>query len=186
MKIIFFSDTHWTLKQYFADIDFADIDLIVFCWDNTIKDFELFSNIKIKKIWILWNNLPHLANKKINIFKEFNIEDITWRKYIFKNISFYWIDGKMLYLIQEKIWGKIEKLNEFLNTKVDIVISHFPVFWIMDDPEDFSHLWLKFLREYIQKNDPQFLIHWHMHVDDKSKFLNTKIIQIYPYKIIQI
>jgi len=55
MKTLFLSDTHWLLKEYFHEIDFSNIELIVFLWDNEVDDLELFHDINIKKIWILWN-----------------------------------------------------------------------------------------------------------------------------------
>lgn len=201
MQTLFLSDTHWELHNYINEISFSNIDLIVFLWDNYVEDLELLKNINIKKIGVLWNHTPYENTKqKIDIFETYNIENIEWKIFEFNNYTFLWIPWKTKYLFyetlkdkqkslkpnQEKI-NEIEKeLNEFMNKKADIIISHFPCFWIMDNPASMSHRWLKVLEKYIEMNNPRYLFHWHLHTQKEEIFIETKIIQVYPYLISKI
>lgn len=90
----------------------------------------------------------------------------------------------------EKIMTELKNFEKRIldieKQRPDIIISHFPALWIMDNPMDSSHRGLNFLKEYIKRSDPSFLIHWHLH-ESKSEILwNTRIEQIFPYKILEI
>lgn len=103
MKIIFFSDTHWLLKEFFHEIDFSNIELIVFLWDNEVDDLELFKDINIKKIWVLWNHTPYeITRIKIDIFEEYWIENIDWKIFKFntKMIITYIFEYKIDFIYQ--------------------------------------------------------------------------------------
>lgn len=201
MQTLFLSDTHWELHKHINEINFSDIELIVFLWDNEVDDLELFKDINIKKVWILWNHLPYEITKiKVDIFEKYNIENIDWKIFEFNNHTFLWIAWKYKYLLYETLKNKtnslkslkpnqeqineIEReLNEFINKKADIIISHFPVYWIMDNPNSMSHKWLKILEKYIEINNPKFLFHWHLHNNEEQYLYNTKITQVFMYRI---
>lgn len=204
MRVAFFSDTHGNLKDYFDKINFNGVDLIVFLGDNEIQDLELFHSLKLKKIGILWNHTPWEKNKiKIDIFKQYNILDISWKKFEFHGKTFFGIPGEMKYILCESImnWQRllfdnsnIEKEIKELYNKIDIlkkenpniILSHFPAFWIMDKPKDFAHRGLNFLKEYISNKSPNYVIHGHLHKNDTKKLNKTKVIQIYQYNILDI
>lgn len=205
MKTLFISDTHWELKNHFEEINFNGVELIVFLWDNETSDIELFKDIQIKKVWILGNHPPWEKTKiKIDIFKEFQIEDISWKEFNYKGIKFFWIPGEMKYIVLETIikWqtilpsfssDKIQEINT-INEKIsllhfirpDIILSHFPAFGIMDKPKDLSHRGLKFIKDHISEFGPKMLIHGHLHKDDSKKLWRTKIQQVFIYKIIDL
>lgn len=191
MQALILSDTHWELNKYINEINFSNIDLIIFLWDNYTEDFELLKNINIKKIGILWNHPPYENTKeKIDIFEKYWIENISWKKFEYKKVSFFWIPWETKNILLESMKNKIptdfvDKIQIFQNTKVDIIISHFPAFWIMDS-KNLSHRWLIFLKDYILKYSPKYLFHWHLHKQEKQKYLQTDIIQVYPYLIINL
>lgn len=201
MKVAFFSDTHWELHKHFHKIDFTGVELIVFLWDNETTDFELFRDIKIKKIWFLGNHSPWENTRvKLDIFKEFGIEDISWKVFEFWSLKFFGIPGNMKYVVTEAImkWQitfpvfrdttkDIEEYKEkikLLNTKkVDIILSHFPIFGVMDKPKDLSHRGLYALEEYVSQKNPKYLFHGHLHKDNSKKIGITHVQQIYMWKI---
>ena len=136
---------------------------------------------------------------KVDIFEEYWIENIDWKIFEFNNHTFLWISWKYKYLFYESLdknkdldlkndWlEEIEKeFKEFLSKKVNIVISHFPVYWIMDRPASISHRWLKILEKYIEINNPEYLFHWHLHSNEEQYYYNTKITQIFMYKIVEL
>lgn len=148
MKLLFLSDTHWNLLNIKDEINFSNIDLIVLLWDNSISDLEFLESINIKKIWILWNNRFRWGDWNIGNLGDFWIEDISFKRFEFGWISFYWIDWNLSYQIFEDMkekWtmkifnpdikNEIEsidlKVKDFFNqTKIDFLISHFPARWI--------------------------------------------------------
>lgn len=204
MRVAFFSDTHGNLKDYFDKINLNGVDLIVFLWDNEIQDLELFRSLQLKKIGILWNHTPWEKTKiKIDIFKEYNILDISWQKFEFKGKTFFGIPGEIRYIISEEImkWQSVipsldntkthiqdlkNKIEILQKSKPDIILSHFPAFGIMDKPKDFAHRWLHFLSEYINANFPKYLIHGHLHMDKSVKVNKTKVQQVFLYKILDL
>ncbi len=192
MNLLLFSDTHWELSKYIDEINFENIDLLVFLWDNLIADFELLKQIPIRKIGILGNNDPSEGlSEKIDIFKHYDIEDIAFKRILIEGKSFFGIDGSVSYMLSETLpkttthpWVlKIqEKLEDFVNMEsVDILISHFPCAWIMSG-DNLMYRWLKSIRSFIEKNHPDYFFHWHMHNPEESELWNTKIIQVYPWK----
>lgn len=204
MKILFVSDTHGELKERFKSINFTGVELIVFLWDNETDDLELFRNIDIKKVWFFGNHTPREKTRiKIDIFKEFEIEDISWREFKFNGVKFFGIPGEMKYIIYEEIlkWQSVipsmdtsktyiqdmkSKIEILQKSKPDIILSHFPAFGIMDKPKDFAHRWLHFLSEYINTNSPKYLIHGHLHMDKSVKVNKTKVQQVFMYKILDL
>jgi len=204
MRIAFFSDTHWELYKIFDKINFNGVNLIVFLWDNEIQDLQLFRSLKLKKIGILWNHTPREKTKiKIDIFKEFWIEDISWKKFEFNGIKFFWIPGEMKYIISETVMKGQGTISAFDNikphiydlenkikilkkSKPDIILSHFPAFGIMDKPKDFAHRWLHFLSEYISIFSPKYLIHGHLHTEKTMNIWKTKVQQVFQYNILDI
>lgn len=74
---------------------------------------------------------------------------------------------------------------------LDILISHSPPFGIHDD-SDQAHQGLKALNWLIKVAKPKFLLHGHTHfyrnniADSETIYEKTKIINVYPYKLIEV
>lgn len=204
MKLLFISDTHWNLLNVKDDINFSEIDLIVLLWDNTIEDLEILQKIDKPKIWVLGNNKFRGEDKKVWILEKYWVRDISFQKFEFMWINFYWIDWQVGYQLVESLLSKnnsfkifnpnisveIEKfekkkLDLFSKKNIDILISHFPAQWIMDS-NSFSHKWLEITRKFLENNKPKYFFHWHLHNEQEEYLWNTKIIQVFPYKIIEI
>lgn len=201
MKVLFLSDTHGNLNEYIKQIQKLSFEMIVFCGDNELSDFEIMSEFSIQKIGIYGNHPPSKWISYPEVFKRFDIEDISWKNTIIWGKKWFGIPGEMKMLLLEKIReknalysGKIEAELKNFNSKTlemekqrpDIIISHFPVRWIMDNPLNSSHIGVRFLKEYIRKFNPGFLIHWHLHESRSEMLWNTHIEQVFPYKILEI
>ncbi len=192
MNLLLFSDTHWELSKYIDKINFEGVDLIVFLWDNLIADFELLKNIPIRKIGILGNNDPSEGlTEKLDIFKHCSIEDITFKRILVKDKSFFGINGNVSYMLSETFSKNAknpwiieiqEKLENFVNMeRVDVLISHFPCAGIMSW-DNLMYRGLKSIRSFIEEKKPGYFFHGHMHNPGEVKLWDTKIIQIYPWK----
>lgn len=74
---------------------------------------------------------------------------------------------------------------------LDILITHSPPFGIHDD-SDQAHQGFKALNWLIKIAKPKYLLHGHTHFyrnnisDSETMYANTKIINVYPYKVIEI
>jgi predicted phosphodiesterase len=73
---------------------------------------------------------------------------------------------------------------------LDVLITHSPPFGIHDDTDQ-AHQGLKALNWLIQFAKPRYLLHGHTHfyknniADNETSIGATKIINVYPYKIIE-
>lgn len=74
---------------------------------------------------------------------------------------------------------------------LDILITHSPPFGIHDD-SDQAHQGLKALNWLIKIAKPKYLLHGHTHfyrnniADSETIYESTKIINVYPYKVVEI
>lgn len=74
---------------------------------------------------------------------------------------------------------------------LDVLISHSPPFGIHDD-SDQAHQGLKALNWLMKVAKPRYLLHGHTHFyrnnisDSETMYKNTKIINVYPYKLIEV
>lgn len=192
MNLLLFSDTHWELSKYIGEISFEDVDLFVFLWDNLIADFELLKHIPIRKIGILGNNDPSEGlSEKIGIFKHYDIENIAFKHILIGDKSFFGINGNVSYVLSETlpkttsnpgIIETQEKLKNFVDMeRVDILISHFPCAGIMSG-DNLMYRGLKSIRSFIEKNNPDYFFHGHMHSPEEAELWSTKIIQVYLWR----
>ena len=80
--------------------------------------------------------------------------------------------------------------NRLRGRRVDVLISHSPPFGIHDS--DGAHTGLKALNLLIRWARPRYLLHGHTHFfrtnleASETQFLNTQIMNVYPYKTIEI
>ena len=52
MKILFLSDTHGNLHEFIDRTHELSFEMVVFCGDNELGDFEVMDEFKIRKIGI--------------------------------------------------------------------------------------------------------------------------------------
>lgn len=182
MKILLLSDLHWNFKEIQDKINYNWVELIIVLWDLTDEDlFLLSSKNNINKIWINWN---HKNNYNLDYYW---IEDIAWKNFIYNWIEFLWIpwDKRLLFNNPEK-----EKLINYYYDKIkdftwNIIISHFPIFWINDRKFSTHHKWLDFILENINPG-VRYYFNWHMHQESFERIKWLDIIWINNYLIINI
>jgi len=95
----------------------------------------------------------------------------------------YWRAFRML---PRLLWNRITK-----GRALDILITHSPAFGIHDDT-DRAHQGLKAINWLIKIAKPRYMLHGHTHFyrnnisESESIYEQTKIINVYPYKVIEI
>lgn len=148
---------------------------------------EILKTINTPKIGIHGNHdAVKLENK--DWFLEYGIENLHLKIKEINGISFLGFNGNMKYVFAESMQ---EVQNEFMEEcrhelnqlmkmpKVDIIITHYPSFGILDKPEDTSHRGLQAIKTYIRKNQPQYHFHGHIHIPAEAKIGKTQVIRVY-------
>jgi calcineurin-like phosphoesterase family protein len=71
---------------------------------------------------------------------------------------------------------------------LDILITHSPPFGIQDGP-DRAHRGFKAFLPFMARFRPRLLLHGHQHLygreEQRAQFLDTEIINVYPYQVIE-
>lgn len=163
-----------------------DIDVIV-----TLGDLELLQIRELETI----THIPKLGvygNHCSGMYMEpLGIENMHLATKEVKGVVFGGFEGSVRYKqSMAKMYTQeesIELLKGF--TRVDVMLCHAPPYRVNDEPDDQTHAGLMGLREYVERETPDYLFHGHTYPDkpDEIQHLgSTKIIYVYASKIIQI
>lgn len=73
---------------------------------------------------------------------------------------------------------------------LDLLVTHAPPRDV-NDREDFAHRGFKAMRRFIKRFNPQYQLHGHIHLYDRSvpntvRFLDTDVINVYPYQTLSL
>jgi Icc-related predicted phosphoesterase len=126
-------------------------------------------------------------------FSDLGIENLHARILQFKDKTILGIEGCVRY--KEDSYAALYTQEEMFSIlkdfpKVDIVITHAPPFGIHDEPNDMTHQGWKALREYIEKYQPDYVLHGHTYPSKGEVVVDmigkTKIIYIYQDKVIDL
>lgn len=85
-----------------------------------------------------------------------------------------------------------EEMFEILKDmpRADIVITHAPPYGVHDDPNDTAHRGWKALREYVEKHQPDYVLHGHTYPSKGEVVIDligkTKVIFVYMDKIVSL
>jgi Icc-related predicted phosphoesterase len=87
-------------------------------------------------------------------------------------------------LVPQLIWNMF-RYGRYL----DVLVTHSPPYGIHDG-RDLAHRGFRVLRSFIQRFQPQYLLHGHIHVYRQdiprvTRFGETTIINVYPYRVIE-
>lgn len=87
-------------------------------------------------------------------------------------------------LVPQLIWNKI-RYGRYL----DILVTHSPPYGIHDG-RDLAHRGFRVLRSFIQRFQPRYMLHGHVHVyrpdvPRVTRFASTTVINVYPYRVIE-
>lgn len=184
---------------------FQNIELIVSCGDLPYTYLEYLVTILNKPLYYVPGNHDPEAN--INDLRSraeggsnLDLKTICYKNYIvggFGGSIRYRPDGVNQYTQQEAYLRVIGMLPKLLYNRIrygralDILISHSPPFGIHDDT-DLAHQGLKALNWLLRLSKPRFHFHGHTHfyrnniADFDTVAENVRIINVYPYKLIEV
>ncbi|MCL4268892.1 MAG: metallophosphoesterase family protein [Anaerolineales bacterium] len=184
---------------------FRDVDLILGCGDLPYNYLEYIVTVLNKPLYYVPGNhdpefnprdLRSKAEGGINL----DLKTVCYKKYLiggFGGSVRYRPNGTNQYTQMEASQRAFQMMPSLFGNFVrhgralDILITHSPPFGIHDDT-DLAHNGLKALNWLIRTVKPRYLLHGHTHfyrknISDSETTINgTTIINVYPYKVIDI
>lgn len=127
---------------------------------------------------------------QIDIFKMIGGIDLHLRTFEYNGVTFTGFDGDMGYIFAEndaayhkpidsiKMKKEIEKLNT--HPYADIFVTHFPSAGTLDMPF-LGHKGLMGFKNYIERVQPRYHFHGHVHKHAQTQIGSTKVFSVFPY-----
>ncbi len=212
MKILLISDKVSNLIYNInvkAQDKFKNIDLIISAGDLPFYYYDfIVSNFNVPVYFVFGNHVrlddekfikENFNYKKMGGFFNLDNKVINYKGLLIAGLegSFNYNNGKHQYT-EFEMKMKILKLYPVLlynklkyGRYLDILVTHAPPAGIYKTGDDICHKGFNVFNDFIKKFKPKFLIHGHIHIYDRNKnkihtLDNTKIINAYKYKILEI
>jgi Icc-related predicted phosphoesterase len=180
---------------------FQDVELILGCGDMPYEYLEyLVTVLNVKMFYVPGNHDPRHEEAHAEGGTNLDLKVVRYNKFLiggFGGSIRYRPDGINQYT-QSEAYLRAYRLLPYLflnrmqyGRALDILISHSPPFGIHDD-KDSAHEGLKALNWLIRIARPRYLFHGHIHVYKRNLELTetniglTKIINVYPYKAMEV
>ena len=196
MKILVLSDQEsLSLYEHYAPEKLADIDLIIACGDLKPEYLEFFSTMTNNTIvYVLGNHDKWYPKKKAGGC--ICIEDEIFE---YKGIRILGLGGSMRYhpeapcqYTEQEMHRRIKKLFwKLRRTKgFDILVTHSPARGV-NDMEDLPHQGFSCFRELMEKYQPKYFIHGHVHANyggnfkREDTFAHTTVINAFEHYIFE-
>lgn len=184
---------------------FRDVDLILGCGDLPYNYLEYIVTVLNKPLYYVpGNHDPEFNSRDLRSKAEgginLDLKTVCYKKYLiggFGGSVRYRPNGTNQYTQMEASQRAFQMMPSLFGNFVrhgralDILITHSPPFGIHDDT-DLPHNGLKALNWLIRTVKPRYLLHGHTHfyrknISDSETTINgTTIINVYPYKVIDI
>ena len=208
MKILAVSDR--VLDQlYCSDVrkKHPDIDLLIGCGDLPFYYLDfLISALDVPMVYVLGNHDqgPQYTADGRTLTDVRGGRNIHARSVKFEQLLIAGLEGSMRYRPQASLMYSETEMRQqvtrlvprlLLNRQrygryLDILVTHSPPFGI-HDRSDIAHTGFKIFNTFIKLFRPRYLLHGHIHVYRRdvprvTQVENTTIINVYPYRVIEI
>jgi len=195
VKILLVSDEENPyLWDYFQPEKFKDIELIISCGDLKAEYLSfLVTMIKAPLFYVPGNH-----DTKYIMNPPEGCESIDGKFVKYKNLRIVGLGGSHRYSYGEYQYNEKEmkkrirklKTKFWLNKGFDILVSHSPAFGIGDDTDN-CHRGFQCFNELMDKYEPKFFFHGHVHLNYGKKprfneYKKTKIVNAFQYFIVDI
>jgi Icc-related predicted phosphoesterase len=183
---------------------YGDVDIVLSCGDLPYSYLEyITSTLNVPCFFVHGNHdkPEHMANG-CTLLKPGGWIDIDSKTVIVKDMILgglegsikYKPEGEHQYTEQEmalKIWRMVPTLmmnRARYGRYLDMLITHSPPFGIHDG-EDLCHRGFKSLIWFMERFRPRYLLHGHKHIykpeNRQTHYLDTEVINVYPYHIVE-
>lgn len=125
-----------------------------------------FKVVRDKRTGVIFAGLPGSPRYLERSPVQFTERDMTW---------------KIVRMIPRLLWNRVR-----YGRAIDILVTHAPPRDV-GDREDQAHRGFKCMRTLVKWTQPQFQLHGHVHLYDRSKgntniLFGTEVINVYPYQ----
>jgi Icc-related predicted phosphoesterase len=193
---------------YSSDIrrNYGDVDLVIACGDLPFYYLEFIaSSLNVPCFFVYGNhdmNVRHTGNGSVSIHPPgwVNLDKKTvYAKGLLmaglEGSLRYRPDGMHQYSQDEMRLRALKMLPELMVNRLrhgrylDLLVAHSPPFGIHDGP-DYPHIGFSVFLTLIDRFQPRYLLHGHKHVyglePTRTIRHQTEIINVYPYRVIEI
>jgi hypothetical protein len=184
---------------------FNGVELIVGCGDLPYPYLEnLVSFLNIPLLYVPGNHDPNFSPNDLKSFAEggSNVDQklVRYKTFLIGGLGGciqYRPDGTNQYTQSEAYFRAFKMLPRLLLNRfrygrpLDILITHSPPFGIHDEDTQ-AHQGLKAINWLLRISRPRYHFHGHTHFyrrnlnPSESMFKSTKIINVYPYKVMDV
>lgn len=196
IKILVLADHESKLLYDFYEPErLKDIDLIISCGDLRADYLSFF--VTLCNVPLLYVRGNH--DTKYDVKPPEGCICIEDDIYVYKGIRIMGLGGSMEYIpksrnqySEQSMRQRVKKMKFKLwrNKGFDILVAHAPAYDI-NDLEDLPHRGFEVFRTLMEKYEPKFFFHGHVHSNysrsfkRKDKFGKTTIINAYEYTIVE-
>jgi uncharacterized protein len=206
MKILAISD-QIVERLYTTSVKetYPDIDVIISCGDLPYEYLEFLVSIyNIPLIYVPGNHDP-AYNTHDPRARAHGCENIDQKSLFLKGLFFAGLGGSVQYQLntpnQHTQFGMYLRVYNMLpgllwnrirfQRRLDVLLTHSPPFGIHDD-DDPAHEGLKAINFFMRVMSPRYLLHGHTIFyrqnlqDHVTEFNGTKVINIYPFRVMSL
>lgn len=195
MKILFVSDEenkgYW---DYFRKDAFADIDLIVSCGDLKAEYLSFLTTMtSIPVLYVRGNHDDGYRTRKPEgcICIEDDIYEYNGVRFLGLGGSYRYKSGDNQYT-EEQMRRRIKRMGMKLlkNRGFDILVTHAPAYGVNDE-ENLCHRGFAAFGELVEKYQPKYFVHGHVHMNYGRQFPReceigkTKVINAYDHYVVE-
>lgn len=196
MKILFVSDEenkgYW---DFFQKDVFKDIDVIVSCGDLNAEYLSFLTTMTSLPVLYVRGNHDDMYDMKAPEGCICIEDDI----YEYKGIRFLGLGGSYRYkkginqYTEDEMKKRIRRLwlKLFLKNGFDVLVTHAPAYGVSDGT-DLSHRGFEAFGKLIEKYQPKYFVHGHVHMNYGREFPReyeigmTKVVNAYNHYVVEI
>jgi Icc-related predicted phosphoesterase len=194
VKFLLLADTHAKNQTPIAELA-AGCTAILILGDTHPDDFIGLERVSIPKIGV-HGNWDAIGPGKAEWFDTLGIENAHLKVCEVGGMRIGGFDGNMKYSFAElhtgtanPAWEEARRELDELAERfppVDIFIAHYPVAGSRDDPSNASHRGLAAFRRYIERTQPKYHFHGHLHENRVETIGSTQSQCVYPSAVVEL
>lgn len=202
LKVLALSDeVDQRIYSEYLSNNFSDVDLLISCGDLPFYYLEyLIDVLNVPMFFVHGNHDPDVEIGSAGVRRQpWGAENLDNKVVFHKGLLLAGFEGSLRYskrrhqYTQFEMWLKVLRIVPRLwinylryGRYLDVLITHTPA-WGVSDRRDPVHRGFKAFRWLMERFEPRYHLHGHIHQIDRSKFKpvqfrNTEVINVHAYK----